>query len=168
MLKPVARPPEAQLGLATHQFGLASSSSSPLQAPQQVRRQPCRLSLRMSAPAEGLRQADRPRRTVVHTIDAHPQLGMTHPAAAPAQARQDPSQLAPIEEEIVGPLDLWLEAQGLELKSQAQRRGQGQRRVALRLFRPGDCGAEPYPTGRRVPHPSLLPVATALAAGQQG
>ena len=121
----------------------------------------------MLSEAQGLRQVDGTSGYPVHPVEAHTQLGVAHPAAAPAQSRQDPSKLAAIDQEIIGPLDLRLQPERLQLQRNPHRRSEGQRSRCRRLLWPGNGRTEPHTTRRRLPHPALLPMAMALLLRQQ-
>jgi hypothetical protein len=69
----------------------------------------------MKRSPQGVLQADRTSGCPVHTIETNTELGKTNKAGPPAQPRQDSGQFAAIDQQIIGPLDLGLQPEILQL-----------------------------------------------------
>jgi hypothetical protein len=69
----------------------------------------------MKRSPQGLPQADRTSGCPVHPIETNTELGKANKACPPAKPRQDSGHFAAIDQQIIGPLDLGLQPEILQL-----------------------------------------------------
>lgn len=140
--------PEPGLRFPSNQFWRTGMGHRPLQGLKHPWKQEARAS---TDPSQGPHQIGRSKRHGVAAIEPQTDAGPTHTKAPQAEAREEPSQLAPLpigvlKKEIIGPFETPLKPQSVQLAQQAHRHGQPRGGGLGLSGGPGQGGTEPHPT----------------------
>lgn len=162
--------PETGLRFLPDQFRLLRHGHGPFQGGEDPWQQVARAG---TDPAQGGYQIGRPPGHGVAAIETQANAGPPNPRPSQSESREKACQLAPLpipplEQEVVGPFESPLQAQGLQLVEKTHGHTQAWSGRPGFLRSPGEGGAEPDPPRGRLPEATVLAVAKPLVTGQHG